>query len=422
MKGGRRAKLRLGMAIGWIAAGLVGASAQTTLRIYTGNQSRPEVMREIVDLYAQRNPAVKIDIDTGGTTPEQQLQSLNAALALKEPVVDLLLVDVLRVAQLAQAQWVEPLDGHLGAEKEAVLARYFPALRTVNTFGGKLVALPYAADAQMLYYRKDLLDKYGFSPPRTWDELKLAAQKVIEGEKSAALRGLGMAGAPVESTVCTYLAPLWGAGEELLKDGKPSLDGPAARKPFELWADFKAAKLIASNPADVATDRVRQDFQAGNLVFALGWSYFQGRFDGDAESAVKGRVGVEAVPGFTLDRQGGCLGGWQVAVSATSRNKAEAVKFARFLASPEVAKRQALQAGILPVFESVFADAEVLAAQPWLGPVLNALRTARARPVTPRYPEVSDILRTNTSAVLAGTKTVDAALADMNARLGAIFK
>ncbi|KAF0231364.1 MAG: multiple sugar transport system substrate-binding [Beijerinckiaceae bacterium] len=415
-------RLQIGMVIGWMAAGLVGAAAQTTLRIYTGNQPRPEVMREIVDLYMQRNPAVKIDIDTGGTTPEQQIQSLNAALALKEPVVDLLLVDVVRAAQLAQAQWVEPLDGHLGAEKEAVLARYLPALRAAGTVNGKLVALPYAADAQILYYRKDLLDKYGFSPPRTWDELKSAAQKVIEGEKNTALRGLGMAGAPVESTVCTYLVPLWGAGEELLKDGKPNLGGPAARKPFELWADFKAAKLIAANSADVATDRVRQDFQAGNLVFALGWSYFQGRFDGDAESAVKGRVGLEAVPGFSLGTQGGCLGGWQVAVSAASRNKGEAVKFARFLASPEVAKKQALQAGTLPVIEGILADAEVLAAQPWFGPAQNALRTARARPVTPRYPEVSDILRTNTSAVLAGTKTIDAALADMNTRLGAIFK
>jgi multiple sugar transport system substrate-binding protein len=42
--------------------------------------------------------------------------------------------------------------------------------------------------------------------------------------------------------------------------------------------------------------------------------------------------------------------------------------------------------------------------------------------VTPRYNEVSEIIRTNMNAYLAGTKTADAALADMQSRLGAIYR
>jgi multiple sugar transport system substrate-binding protein len=64
----------------------------------------------------------------------------------------------------------------------------------------------------------------------------------------------------------------------------------------------------------------------------------------------------------------------------------------------------------------------VLAANPWFKDALPVVKSARARPVTARYSEVSEIIRTNMNAFLAGTKTADAALADMSAKLGPIFK
>jgi multiple sugar transport system substrate-binding protein len=104
-------------------------------------------------------------------------------------------------------------------------------------------------------------------------------------------------------------------------------------------------------------------------------------------------------------------------VSAFSKNKAEAVKLVRFLSSPEVSKMQAILASHLPVFPEVYEDAEVLKANPWFKDALPVVKTARARPVSPRYPEVSDIIRSNVNAFLAGTKTAEQALGDMNGRL-----
>jgi multiple sugar transport system substrate-binding protein len=222
--------------------------------------------------------------------------------------------------------------------------------------------------------------------------------------------------------VCSYLVPLWGAGETFLKEGKPNLAGVEAKKPFELWADLKAARVTPSNLSEIATDRIRQDFQAGNLIFGMSWAYVWSRAQGDMESAVKGRIGVAAPPGFTAELPASCIGGWQVAVTSFSKNKVEAVKLARYLSSPEAAKILAVSAGQLPVFASVYDDREVLAANPWFTEALPALLAAKARPASPRYPEVSEIIRTNLHAVLAGTKTAEAALADMNARLGAIFR
>lgn len=213
-----------------------------------------------------------------------------------------------------------------------------------------------------------------------------------------------------------------GAGEDLLKDGKLNLAGDAAKKPFQLWADLKAANVTPPNLAEIPTDRIRQNMQAGNLIFGMTWGYVWNRLENDADSTVKGKIGVVPLPGFTADKAATCIGGWQIAVSSFSKNKAEAAKLARYLSSPEVAKQQAILASHLPVFAGVYADAEVLKVNPWFAQALPVVQSARARPVTPRYTEVSEIMRTNMNAFLAGTKTADQALGDMTNRLGAIFR
>ncbi|MBX4378228.1 extracellular solute-binding protein, partial [Mycobacterium tuberculosis] len=61
----------------------------------------------------------------------------------------------------------------------------FKAIVDNNTIGGKLVAMPWFTDAGILYYRKDLLEKYGAKPPATWAELAATAKKVQDGERAA---------------------------------------------------------------------------------------------------------------------------------------------------------------------------------------------------------------------------------------------
>src|SRR5215212_10374938 len=121
-----------------VAAALLGTSsialAQTTLRIFLGGTQRPDVMRQILDEYQQRNPNVKAEIEVGGATSEQQQQYLNTVLASRDPSIDIMLIDVIRPAQWAAAQWAEPLDSYLGADKDKIMARYLPAYREANTW------------------------------------------------------------------------------------------------------------------------------------------------------------------------------------------------------------------------------------------------------------------------------------------------
>ena len=404
-------------------AGASSALAQTQLRIFTGGQQRPDVMRQILDGYMAKNPGVKVEVEVGGATSEQQQQYLNTVLASRDSSLDVVLIDVIRPAQWAAAQWAEPLDSYLGADKDATMARYLPAYREANIVDGKVIALPYFADAQFLYYRKDLFEKYGVQPPKTWAELKDASKKIQDGEKNPNLSLFQTAGAPIEGTVCTYLVPLWQLGGNLTdKNGKLSLSADIAKKPFELWGDLKAAGVLPTNIAEIVTDRMRQNYQAGQLVSTMNWGFVWNRVENDADSQVKGKTGVVPMPAYEAGKSATCIGGWQLAVTAFSKNKAEAVKLIRYLSSPEVSKQQAILASHLPVFPDVYTDADVLKANPWFKDALPVVQTARSRPVTPRYNEVSEIIRTNMNSFLAGTKTADAALADMQSKLGNIFK
>jgi multiple sugar transport system substrate-binding protein len=398
------------------------ASAQTTLRIFTGGQQRPDVMRKIADEYQKKNPNVKVEVEVGGATSEAQQQYLNTVLASKDSTLDVMLIDVIRPAQWAAAGWAEPFDSYLGADKAKVMSQYIKAYADADQVNGKVIALPYFADAQFLYYRKDLLEKYKRPVPKTWDELMETAQVIMKGENSPQLQGFSTAGSPIEGTVCTYLVPLWGAGSDITRDGKLNLDSREAREPFQLMGRLKAAGVLPKNIGEIATDRIRIDFQSGNVIFGQSWGYVWNRLENDADSKVKGKVGVTTLPSDKGGKSATCIGGWQLAVSAFSKNKPEAVKFARWLSSPEVSKTMALLASHLPVFPLVYKDAEVLKANPWFAEALPVVETARSRPVTPRYTEVSDAIRSNMNAYLAGSKTTDSALSDMKSRLAPIYR
>jgi multiple sugar transport system substrate-binding protein len=408
-----------------LASFVVGSAAswaQTTLRIFTGGQQRPDVMRKIADEYEKRTPGVKIAVEVGGATSEAQQQYLNTVLTSKDSALDVVLIDVIRPAQWSAAGWAEPLDSYLGADKAKVMSQYMKAYSDANTVNGKVISLPYFADSQFLYYRKDLLAKYKRPVPKTWDELMETSQIIMQGEKNPNLRGFETAGAPIEGTVCTFLVPLWGEGSDMTKNGKLNLDTPEARQPFQLLGRLKQAGVMSPNVGEIVTDRIRINMQAGNLIFAQTWGYVWNRAQNDADSKVKGNIGVTTLPSSKTGKSATCIGGWQLAVSAFSKNKTEAVKFVRYLSSPEVSKMQAIAASHLPVFPSVYKDKEVLAANPWFefaGPIVE---TAKSRPVSPRYQEVSDAIRSNMNAYLSGTKTTDVALADMKKRLEPVFK
>jgi multiple sugar transport system substrate-binding protein len=400
------------------------AQAQTTtLRVFAGGAGqRPDLTRLLLAEYVKRNPALKIEVETGGATSDLQRQYLSTVLNAKDPSIDVYLIDVVNPAQYHGAGWLEPLNAYLGPPAQ-VLAPYLAAYGSANVIEGELTALPAFADAMFLYYRRDLLETHGQPLPNTWDELTTIARKVQQAEGQAGLQGLSIQGAPIEGTVCTFLLPYWGQGKEFNDgNGRLTLDRPAAVRGLQQWLAMVDAGVIKKNVAEVRTADTTNEFKAGQALFAVSWSFAWDRFQNDADSRVKGRVGVMPLPAVAGGRAATCIGGWQWAVSAFSRNKKEAAQLVRYLASTEAARFMAVRGSLLPSQPALYADPEVLAAVPWFKDARDAVLLGKSRPLSPDYPQVSDTIRTATSAVLARSKTPERAVAEIGSRLARVMR
>jgi multiple sugar transport system substrate-binding protein len=396
---------------------------QTTLRVFSGGANqRPDLMRKLFDQYQAKNPGVKIDIETGGATSELQRQYLSTVLNAKDSAIDIYMIDIVNPAQYFGAGWLEPLDAYLGKPADA-LKPYLPVYATSNVVDGKLAAMPAFADAMFMYYRKDLLDKHGVKEPKTWDELAAAASKIQKAEGNANLQGLSIQGAPIEGAVCTFLLPYWGQGKDFNDAaGKMTLDKAAATKGLAQWLSMVDQGVIKKNVAEVKTPDTVNEFKAGQVVFAINWGFAWDRFKDDADSTVKGKVGVMPLPAMAGGRSATCVGGWQWAVSAFSKNKPAAANLVKFMSSPEASKFLAQEGSLLATYQSVYTDADVVKAVPWFKDAANVVIAGKSRPISKDYGQVSDVIRTTTSAVLARTKTPAEGVTEIESRLARVMR
>lgn len=389
------------------------ASAQTQLKVYLSSQGQPAVWRKALDQFEVRNPGIKVTIELGGATSDLQAQYLNTVMSAKDASLDVLILDVIRPAQFAAAGWLSPFP-----EKD--LHAYLRPYAEANTVEGKVVALPAFADAMFLYYRKDLLDKYNIPPPKTWEELAAAAQKITDGEHNPNLQGLSFQGKAIEGAVCTFLLPYWSQGKTIVDNGKLTFDRGAATKALALWKGLVDKGVAKKSISEVATDDTRKEFQAGNVAFAVNWGYAWALFQGQG-SAVVGKVAVSRLPAIAGGEQSTCLGGWEWGVSAYSKHQDEAKKLAEYLSGPETSKFMAINGSLLPTYPALYTDSEVTKAAPWFADAVPVVATARARPVTPRYNEVSEVIRTTVNAVLAGVATPADGASQIESRLKRIL-
>src|SRR5258707_1781567 len=123
--------------------------------------------------------------------------------------------------------------------KEDEIKQHFPRIIENNTVGGKLVGWPFFTDAGVLYYRTDLLEKYGYKePPKTWEELAEMAKKIQDGERKdgkADFQGFVFQGKASESVTCNAIEWIYsyGGGTIIDPDKKVTINNPNAIKALE---------------------------------------------------------------------------------------------------------------------------------------------------------------------------------------------
>jgi trehalose/maltose transport system substrate-binding protein len=293
------------------------------------------------------------------------LQVYQQYWAAKSSDVDVYLVDV--IWQGIAAPHAVDLKKYY---KEDEIKAYFPRIVENNTVGGKLVSIPLYTDAGILYYRTDLLEKYGYKePPKTWEELAAMAKKIQDGERAAGkpdFQGFVFEGKASESVTCNALEWIYSYGGDSViePDKRVTINNPNAIKAL----DTAHSWVGSISPVGVSTygeEEARNIWQAGNAAFMRNWPYAYA-LGADPKSAVAGKFNVTILPkGGDDGTNAACLGGWQLMVSAYSKVPDAAAELVRYLSSVEVQKRIAILFSVLPTRPALYSDPEVLAKNPF---------------------------------------------------------
>jgi multiple sugar transport system substrate-binding protein len=381
-------------------------------RILGNADPLPALLREFETLH----PGVRVKGEAMPWTSDDQHQFYVINLEGRSPGFDVLMLDCIWTPEFARAGWLLDLTPYLQPDE---LAPFFPSTVASATYDHRVWALPWNMNVGLLFYRTDLLAKYGLQPPETYEALVEQARLIRARERDPALDGYLWQGKQYEGLVVNVLEALWANGAPLITD-----DGAVFPEPARAADALRFLRgLITSGvspPWTTAADEElsRRAFGDGHAIFLRNWPYAWDLFESEG-SAVHGKVAFTAIPGRAGGEPGaGSTGGAHLGVSRRSRHPELAVALARHLTSERAQRAIALGAALSPTRQALYHDPELVRRNPAM-PRLHALALAgRPRPITPYYLLVSATVQPEFSAALVGVKPPERAIDDARARLG----
>lgn len=407
----RRREFLAGLGLTAAAGALAGCKRERgpePLVFAHGKHPRYAFLSEIVRRFEAENPDVRIREVVLPAASDEMHQFFVINLGAGSDEFDVLDLDVIWVPEFARAEWLEDLTPHFSASE---LDPLNSAARKADRLDGKLYAVPWFVDAGVLYYRRDLLEKYGFVPPATYPELVEQAKRILSSERDAQLAGFIWQGMQYEGLVCVALEFIRGNGGEVLRDGnRVALGEPATLDALRFMDDLIRRHSVT--PPLVSTlveESSRHIFQLGRAIFLRNWPYAW-RLLNQRDSPVAGRVGLTQVPHFPGHASAPTLGGFHLGVNARSKMKDAAIRFLKFLTSFSSQKEIIQNVGVLAAHTGVYQDAKVQAAMPQLAQIKPALELVQPRPVTPYYLMISQILQPELSAIVADIRSPEEAM------------
>jgi trehalose/maltose transport system substrate-binding protein len=411
--------LSIGAGLAGIAMMFAGATQAATISVAcdsVGNGA--QICKDGAEAWAKKtgNSIKLISVPNSGS---ERLALYQQLLAANSTAVDVFMIDVV---------WPGILSNYfvdLSKPAAATIGEHFPAIVKNNTVNGHLIAVPWFIDAGLLYYRKDLLQKYGEKVPETWEDLTATAKKIQDGERKASgnekMWGYVWQGKSYEGLTCNAIewVSSYNGGTIVDAAGKVTVNNPGAVKALQTakgWVGTISPKGVLS----YGEEEARGVFQSGNAVFMRNWPYAWAAAN-SADSVIKDKVGIVALPKGGKDGHGAAaLGGQQLAVSKFSKNTDAAIDLVMYLTGKEEQKRRAITGSYNPTIDSLYKDKDLLAANPFQGSLHDTFVNATARPSTAtggKYNLVSSEFWTATYSVLSENKDPADAMKNLEAKL-----
>jgi multiple sugar transport system substrate-binding protein len=372
----------------------------TEIRFVSWKAEAPKVWDQAIADFERQNPGIKVVREIGPQSSTQIHDLLSQKLKNRDSRLDVFFMDTIWPAEFASAGWALPLDRYFPAAEQY---KFLPAPISANQYRGQIFGVPLFIDAGVLYYRKDLLEKYGFAPPRLWPELVEQAKTILAGEQSMQLVGFSGQFKQYEGLVCNMMEYILSGGGALWDEKRmtSALDQPAALEAVRFVRDRIIGEISHRGVLSYEEPESLVLFTQGRAIFHRNWPYAWTIANDPANSKIAGKVGIAPLPSFAGAKGAAALGGWQLGVSRFSMKPDLAWRFVAFMTSEKIQKRIGLATGRAPTRTALYDDPELAGKMPQLGSLLETFKQAVPRPRTPVYVPLSNIMQRYFSSVLA---------------------
>ncbi|MBA8941842.1 ABC transporter substrate-binding protein [Streptomyces calvus] len=309
-----------------------------------------------------------------------QRQQMVRRLAAEDDSLDILGLDVTWAAEFAEARWIREWTGE--AKRRATEGTLRVPLQT-GTWKGKLYAVPYNTNTQLLWYRKDLVP----TPPTTWAEMIGMSRDLARQGKPHYVE---IQGAQYEGLTVWFNSLVNSAGGAILDPAatEPAL-GPPAVRAASVMRDLANSPAADPSLPNQMEDQNRLAMESGVAAFELNYPFVYPSMKANNPELFE-NFRWAPYPRVDADRPARpTIGGIDLAVSAYSRHPDLAFEAALCLRNRENQLTAALEGGLPPTLRALYDDPAFMREYPFSKEVLAALESASVRPLTPAYQNVS---------------------------------
>jgi multiple sugar transport system substrate-binding protein len=325
-------------------------------------------------------------------------------------------MDVIWTAEFASNGWIIPLP-----QSQFPLGDFLKPAVDTATYQGRLYAVPDYSNADVLYYRKDILAKAGKQPPKTWAQLQQLAETVAP---RYGLDGYAGTFAPYEGLTVNFAGAVQSAGGTILspEGTKVTVDSPGALKGLDFLVDGFEQGWIPKVTLTYEEESSQDAFEAGKFLFLDNWPDVNAALSVKSpQNKVYNKVGMVPLPGLN-GTGSSSLGGANLAISAYSQHQRTALNFIKYMTDLPNEKQMFIQGSFPPVWSSLYTNKAMVASYPYLPTVERAINSAQPRPAITNYDQASLAISSAVYQALTDEKKPQQALTEMAGQLTQIVR
>jgi multiple sugar transport system substrate-binding protein len=368
-------------------------NAKGDVTVCMGKDTGGDVTTAVKEFNAQNN-GVTVELLEFSTSADEQRTQFVQRQEAKSGECDVFYADVIWTAEFASQKWIFDMTPYVESKKDILI----PATLDTVTYDKKIWGMPQQTDAAFLYYRTDQVD----AVPETWQGVYDAAKKND---------GIVYQGAPYEGLTCDFLELAYAAGGEILsEDGTEALiDSEENLKALQLMVEGVENGTAANGVTTYMEEESRRYFESGRATFMRNWPYAYALGEKEG-SKVKGKFDVAPFPAFEGGDKAAILGGHNNVISVFTDNQGAALKLVDFLSSEEEQVIMFRDYSLAPTVAAAYDNPGVQKKYKFASDLKASVEQARARPVSPVYPQISQAIYKNVNEALAGRASPEEAL------------